>query len=181
MSITSLIGGLIGSIILTETRPRTFEHMLPWLLLVATLLFTFGGYVTKRLRARMHGVQAPSWAGRAGVVAIQFIIAIYGGFFGGGIGILMLATLALMGMEEIHTMNALKTVLGSLINGIAVVVFIWFGKVMWPQALIMIAGAVIGGYFGAYYAKKLPPSTVRAFVIAVGVSMTAYFFYRYGV
>src|SRR5690348_6932756 len=75
MSIASLVGGLIGSILLTKTRPKTFEHMLPWLLLVATLLFTFGGYVTKLLRARMRGVQTPTWAGRAGVIAIQFVIA----------------------------------------------------------------------------------------------------------
>lgn len=181
LSATSLVGGLVGSLLLTHTKSSTFERMLPYLLLVATLLFTFGGHATKRLRARMHGVQAPSWAGRMGVVAIQFIIAVYGGFFGGGIGILMLATLALMGMEEIHTMNALKTVLGSLINGIAVVIFIAYRKVMWTQALVMIVGAVLGGYFGAYFAKKLPPAVVRSFVIAVGFSMTAYFFYRYGV
>jgi uncharacterized membrane protein YfcA len=180
MSIVSLIGGYIGARILVGTRPRTFEHLLPWLLLVATLLFTFGGEVAKKLRARTKHVEAPSWAGTAGVAALQFCIAIYGGFFGGGIGILMLATLALMGMEDIHTMNALKTVLGSLINGIAVFAFILAGKVMWPQAPVMVVGAVVGGYFGAFYAKKLPPATVRAFVIAVGFAMTAWFFAKYG-
>jgi uncharacterized membrane protein YfcA len=177
----SLLGGVLGALLLARTRNETFERLLPYLLLAATLLFTFGGRVTKILRARMHGVKTPTWSGAGGIVLLQFIIAIYGGFFGGGIGILMLATLALMGMEEIHTMNALKTVLGGMINGVAVVVFVVLRKVMWPQASIMIAGAVAGGYFGAYYAKKLPPSTVRAFVIAVGFSMTVYFFYRDGV
>jgi len=145
------------------------------------LLFTFGGMATKKLKARMGDVKSPSWLGTAGVALLQFCIAIYGGFFGGGIGILMLATLALMGMEEIHTMNALKTVLGSLINGVAVFTFVRAGKVIWPQAGIMIAGAIVGGYFGAYYAKKMPPALVRQFVITVGFTMTAYFFYKYGV
>jgi len=181
LGIASLIGGYVGARILVGTRPRTFERLLPYLLLVATLLFTFGGMATKRLKARVQHINTPTWAGVAGVTVLQLCIAVYGGFFGGGIGILMLATLALMGMEEIHTMNALKTVLGSLINGIAVVAFVIAGRVMWPQALVMVAGAVVGGYFGAYYAKKLPASTVRGFVIAVGFTMTAYFFLKYGI
>ncbi len=180
LGLASVVGGYIGARILIGTRPRTFEHLLPYLLLAATLLFTFGGTITKKLKAQLGHIAAPSWLGTAGVVFLQFCIAIYGGFFGGGIGILMLATLALMGMEEIHTMNALKTVLGSLINGIAVVAFVWAGKVMWPQAAVMVAGAIVGGYFGAFYAKKMPPSLVRQFVIAVGFTMTLYFFGKFG-
>jgi uncharacterized membrane protein YfcA len=175
----SLAGGVIGALVLANTRPKTFERLLPYLLLAATLLFTFGGRLTRRLRSR-RGAEAAHSPSTISVVILQFVIAIYGGFFGGGIGILMLATLALMGMEDIHTMNALKTVLGSLINGVAAVAFVVLGKVMWAQAIVMIAGAIVGGYFGAYYARKLPPAVVRGFVIAVGCSMTVYFFIRYG-
>jgi uncharacterized protein len=180
LSSVSLLGGLLGSLVLLRTKPATFESLLPYLLLVATLLFTFGGAVTARLRRQVSHVSAPSWLGVAGVCLLQFAIAIYGGFFGGGIGILMLATLALMGMTEIHMMNALKTVLASLINGIAVVAFVVAGKVIWPQAVVMIVGAIIGGYGGAHVARKLDGGVVRGFVITVGFTMTAYFFYRYG-
>jgi uncharacterized protein len=176
----SLLGGLVGARLLLQTKPATFERLLPYLLLAATLLFTFGGTVTARLRKRVSKVSAPSWLGVAGVCLLQFIIAIYGGFFGGGIGILMLATLALMGMTEIHMMNALKTVLASLINGVAVAMFVYYGKVLWLEAIVMIVGAILGGYGGAYYARKLSGKLVRGFVIAVGFTMTAYFFYRYG-
>ena len=113
------------------------------------------------------------------VAVLQFVIAIYGGFFGGGIGILMLATLALMGETEIHVMNALKTVLGSIINGVAVLVFVLNGMVIWPQAIVMVVGAIIGGYYGAEGARKIAPSAIRTFVIVIGLCMSAYFFYRY--
>jgi uncharacterized membrane protein YfcA len=106
----------------------------------------------------------------------QIIIALYGGYFGGGIGILMLATLGLMGMENIHAMNALKTVLATCINGVAVVTFIIAGAVYWPEALVMIVMAIIGGYGGAFYARKINPKWVRIFVIAVGICLTIYFF-----
>ncbi len=176
----SLLGGFVGARILLLTKDETFERLLPWLLLAATLLFAFGGEMSKRMRKRIPAHRAPSWMGTAGVCLLQFVIAIYGGFFGGGIGILMLATLSLMGMTEIHMMNALKTVLGSLINGIAVVAFVLAGKVLWPQACVMILGAILGGYLGAYYAMKMNSATVRKFVIGVGFTMTAVFFYKYG-
>jgi uncharacterized membrane protein YfcA len=113
-----------------------------------------------------------------GLFLAQLGIAIYGGYFGGGIGILMLATLAMMGMNDIHVMNALKTLLASCINGVAVTAFIVAGVVAWPQAILMIIGAIIGGYGGAYYARKLKQKWVRLFVIVVGCSMTIYFFLR---
>ena len=106
------------------------------------------------------------------------IIAIYGGYFGGGIGILMLATLGLMGMENIHEMNAMKTLLTTFINGVAVIIFIIRGIVVWPQAIVMVIGAIIGGYTGAYFARKIDQRLIRGFVILVGVSMTIYFFLR---
>jgi hypothetical protein len=106
------------------------------------------------------------------------VISIYGGFFGGGIGILMLATLALMGLENIHEMNALKTLLATLINGIAVFTFAIAGAVAWPQALIMAVGAILGGYLGAAIARKLNPRLVRTGVIVVGFALSFYLFIR---
>ncbi len=179
----SLIGGILGAVLLLNTPQATFKAMVPFLLLFATLLFTFGSTVTKRLRVRPGSLRddqqkadVPAWGTLAGIAAIQFGTSIYGGFFGGGIGIVMLATLSLMGMENIHEMNALKTLLAVLINGVAVVIFAFNGAVYWPQGILMVVGAIIGGYGGAYYARRLDPRVVRRFVIVVGFTMTAYFF-----
>ena len=109
---------------------------------------------------------------------VQLFIAVYIGYFGAGAGILMLALFALMGIESIHTMNGLKTLMASICNAVALVAFVATHTVVWPQALLMIVGASLGGYGGAYYAQKLPPERVRQFVIVVGLSMSAYFFVR---
>ncbi|GER87717.1 UPF0721 transmembrane protein [Dictyobacter vulcani] len=176
--ITSAVGGILGAILLLITPPSIFKMLLPYLLLVATLLFTFSGPVTKRLRVGKVGKSALSTKHLVGVSIAQFVIAVYGGYFGGGIGILMLATLALMGLENIHVMNGLKTVLASCINGVAVITFVVVRAVYWPQAILMIIGAIIGGYAGAYYARELDPRWIRTFVIVVGFAMTLFFFIK---
>jgi uncharacterized protein len=172
--ITSVIGGLLGALLLLRTPAQTFMKVLPWLMLGATLLFVFG----QRLSAGR-----PSSVGRDATAAailvasvLELAVAVYGGYFGGGVGIVNLAMLAAIGMTDIHAMNALKSVLGSAINGVATIAFIIARAVYWPQALVMIVGAVIGGYFGAHYAQKLPQNWVRGFVILVGAGMTIYFF-----
>src|SRR6185369_17722967 len=114
----------------------------------------------------------------AGAACFQFLVAVYGGYFGGGMGIVILAMLTAFGMADIHAMNALKTVLSSATNGVAVIVFIMSHAVYWRQALVMIAGAALGGYFGARYSLRLPQPWVRRFVIAIGSVMTIYFFLR---
>lgn len=179
----SLVGGLLGARLLLGTSQSTFSKLLPYLMLLATLVFILGPRLTAWMRARSTraiGLKAlhagPSWRTLLGIGAAQFVISIYGGYFGGGIGILMLAALGLMGMENIHEMNALKTVLASIINGVAAVAFIIYGAVFWAQALLMIVAAIIGGYAGAAFARRLDPKAVRAFVIVVAVSMTVYFF-----
>jgi hypothetical protein len=106
------------------------------------------------------------------------VLAVYGGYFGGGIGIVNLALLAAVGMTDIHAMNALKSVLGMAINGVAALVFVMTGAIYWPQGIVMIAGAITGGYLAAHYAQKLPQILIRRFVILVGLGMTAYFFYK---
>jgi uncharacterized membrane protein YfcA len=171
----SVVGGILGAVLLLRTPEVTFLRLLPFLLLVATLLFAFGGRLTSRLRARLER-RGAGGARTLGVALFQLAIATYGGYFGGGIGILMLAMLALSGMEDIHAMNAVKTVLNACINGIAVITFIAAGAVVWPQALTMVVGAIAGGYAGAHYAQRIPPRYVRGFVIAVGFTMTGYFF-----
>jgi uncharacterized membrane protein YfcA len=178
--ITSLIGGLLGALLLLRTPDATFKHLLPWLMLTATLIFIFGKYLTAWLRRQIHlDITEPRHVGPfiAGCV-LQLVIAVYGGFFGGGIGILMLALLTLLGYEEIHAMNALKTVLATAINGIAVVAFIAARMVDWPQALVMIVGSIIGGYGGAVIAQKVNGEVIRRLVMAVGLGMTVYFFVR---
>jgi uncharacterized membrane protein YfcA len=178
LSITSLIGGVLGAELLLSTSQSTFVTLLPYLLLLATVLFAISGPITAQMRKRsvVEAKARRTWVRLTVIAILQFIIAIYGGYFGGGIGILMLATLGLMGMENIHEMNAAKTLLTTFINGVAVVIFIVRGVVEWPQAIVMIAGAIIGGYAAAYFARKIDQRYVRVFVILVGVSMTIYFF-----
>jgi uncharacterized membrane protein YfcA len=178
LGMVSLLGGVMGAVLLLKTPERTFVQILPFLLLAATLLFAFGSRISRAVRERIGHNEHQTTAYLIGVTIIQLLIATYGGYFGGGIGILMLAALALMGMEEIHAMNSLKTILASLINGVAVVTFIVARAVVWPEATLMIVGAILGGYGGAHYSQKMPPILVRRFVIAVGITMTGYFFVR---
>ncbi len=174
--VTSFVGGLMGAFLLLKTPAHTFMRVLPWLMLGATLLFVFGKRLTGN-RASSVGRDATT-AAIVGASVVELFVAIYGGYFGGGVGIVNLAMLAAVGMTDIHAMNALKSVLGSAINGIAVLAFIVARAIYWPQAVVMIGGAIVGGYFGAHYAQKLPPHWVRWFVVLVGTGMTVYFFLR---
>ncbi len=113
-----------------------------------------------------------------GAALIQFLIAVYIGYFGAGAGILMMAVFALMGVQNIHTLNGMKTLLASICNGMALLTFIVARQIVWPQAVLMIVGASLGGYYGAYFAQKMNPKHVRAFAIVVGLAMAAWFFVR---
>jgi hypothetical protein len=174
--LTSIVGGLAGAILLIRTPAQTFLKVLPWLLLGATLLFAFGKHLTGRISA---GISHDSTGGAVvGASIFELFVAVYGGYFGGGIGIMNLAMLAAMGMTDIHAMNKLKVLLGGVINGVAAIAFIVTRAILWPQAIIMTIGAIIGGVTSAHYAQKLPQAWIRGFVIAVGCAMTVYFFYR---
>jgi hypothetical protein len=176
LAVTSVIGAIAGAYLLLHTPAQTFLRVMPWLMLGATLLFMFGG----RLASRTGGSISRDASTTALAIATIFelVVAVYGGYFGGGIGILNLAMLAALGMTDIHAMNALKVVLGGIINGIAVITFIVAGAVVWKQGSVMIGGALVGGYFGAKYAQKLPAAWIRGFVIAVGTGMSGYFFWK---
>jgi uncharacterized membrane protein YfcA len=174
--VTSVIGGLAGAFLLIKTPAQTFLKVLPWLLLGATLLFTFGKHLTGRIAA---GISSDaSRVAIAGAAIFELLVAVYGGYFGGGMGIMNLAMLAALGMTDIHAMNALKVVLGGVINGVATVTFVISGAIVWPQAIVMTAGAVLGGYFAAHWAQRLPQTWIKSFVILVGAGMTVYFFVR---
>ena len=176
LAVTSVIGGIGGAFLLLRTPANTFLHVLPWLMLGATLLFLFGGRLA---RGSKNGLAHDATVTAITVAAIfELVVAVYGGYFGGGVGIMNLAMLAALGMTDIHAMNALKVVLGGIINAMAVVTFTVAKAVAWKPGVIMIAGAIVGGYFGAHYAQKLPQPWIRAFVIAVGTGMTVYFFWK---
>jgi uncharacterized protein len=171
---TSVIGGLLGAFLLLRTPAHTFMRVLPWLMLGATLLFAFGKKITGR---RPSGLEQDATTTALVVASLfEFIVAIYGGYFGGGVGIMNLAMLAALGMSDIHAMNALKVLLGAVINGVAVIAFVVKGAVYWRHGTVMTLGAILGGYCAAHYAQKLPQTWIRSFVLLVGAGMTIYFF-----
>ena len=168
--IVCIVGGIAGAVLLLFTSDRTFRQMAPWLLLFATLLFAFGAQISTAFRGRLHANQAL-------MLALLFPIAVYGGYFGGGIGIMILAAFRLYGFTDIHGMNGLKNILGGSLNAIAALLFIFAREVQWLPTLVMMAAAIAGGYVGPHLARRLRPRVVRGIVIAVGFLMTAYFFH----
>jgi uncharacterized protein len=172
---TGLFGGLLGAITLLITPQHTFLHLIPWLLLGATLLFAFSRQITAALRP--HGKPAMTTKGAA---AAQFFVAFYIGYFGAGAGILMMALLALLGLTNIHRINAYKTVQAAVCNGIAILAFISKGVIYWKHAGVMVVGATFGGYFAAHFAQKMKQQHVRWIVISIGAGMSAYFFWKTG-
>jgi len=174
--IMSAIGGLVGALLLIKTPAHTFLRLIPWLMLAATLLFAFGKYLTRYISANLSHSASSTAIG--GASAVELLVATYGGYFGGGIGIMNLALFSALGMTDIHAMNALKVALVTVINGIAAVTFVVNGAVNWHQAMVMTAGAASGGYIAAHYAQKVHPGYVRALVIIIGFGMTIYFFVR---
>ena len=165
----SLLGGAIGAVLLLFTSDKAFRQLAPWLLLFATLLFAFGGRLSLALRGRLHSSQAL-------MLILLFPIAIYGGYFGGGIGIMILAAFRLYGLTDIHGMNGIKTVLSTALNAIASLIFIAAHQVWWRPTLLMMAAGIAGGYLGPVLARRMKPEMIRGIVIAVGVIMTVYFF-----
>lgn len=169
LTVVSILGGTIGAYLLLLTSASEFARLVPYLMLIATLLFAFG----KSFNAWLHY----RWQMPVGMVIIlQLLIAIYGGFFGGGGGILMLAVLEMMGITSIHTMNAVKSWLATTLNAFALLHFITVGIVDWFPAILMAIGASIGGYGSAFFARGISQERVRGFIISVGVAMTCYFF-----
>jgi hypothetical protein len=175
--IPSLIGGLAGAILLRWTPTATFDRLVPYLILFATLLFLFQEPVQRKLKTGHAGVRrSTSWL--AGALLFQLGVGLYGGYFGAGIGILMLAALSILGLKDIHEMNSLKVVFGGSVNGIAAAYFIYAGMVYWPDVLIMAIGAIAGGWGGAGVARRIGRTAVRRIVIAIGFGMAISLFIR---
>lgn len=178
LGIAGFIGGAIGAWLLVHTPGAAFVRLVPWLLLFATLLFTFGGTISGWLGGGHSGLDSSVGKVALGVTLGQFVISIYGGYFGAGMGILMLAAYALANLGNIHTMNGVRSTLGVLINGVAIGLFIYNKAIVWKPALVMIVGSTLAGYFGAVIARRIDPAKVKRFVMAVAWAMTFYFFYR---
>lgn len=173
----SIVGGALGTWLVVSYTAKAFMLAVPWLILTATLLF-----MLQPLISRWTGIglphEAPTRSTQLGIFGFQFLVALYGGYFGAGIGILMLSSLALMGSSDIHRMNAVKSLLASLINGTSVAMFIWQQKVNWQLAIPMIVAGIIGGFVGATVARKLNKNHIRYSVIAVGLVVSATYFVR---
>ena len=184
----ALIGGLAGGVVLLRTGQSTFLRLVPWLLLVAALLFAVSTPISKWLQRRAAGREVARLASGAdtpppkpsmiplflGMIFVCFYI----GYFGAGSGFLVMSLLAIFGVEEINQINALKVVTTCLANGIAVVTFIVEKQVLWKTCLLMMVTAAIGGYFGARYSRRVDARVMRAIVVVVGLGMAAYFFWK---
>src|SRR4051812_6978584 len=167
----SLGGGLVGAVLLLVTPQRAFDAILPWLLLAGTLAFAFGRPIGEALRRRVR-------IGPGVLLGAQVLLSVYAGYFGGGVGIMMMAVWSLLGEVDIKAMSAGRTLLVSAANAVAVLCFALAGPVRWPETLVMLVAAVIGGYFGAALARRVPAPWLRGFVVAYSTAMTVAFFWR---
>jgi uncharacterized membrane protein YfcA len=170
--IPSLAGGALGSWLLLRTPSSTFERIVPLLILGATLLLAAQEMITRRLGVLARGHENPTAGWIVFVFVFQFIVGLYGGYFGAGMGILMLAALGLIGLSDLHQMNGLKNVLAVCINGIAAIYFAFSAAVSWRDVAIMTAGTIAGGLLGARLARRLGRTFVRRAVIVIGLTMT---------
>ncbi|HTH76499.1 MAG TPA: sulfite exporter TauE/SafE family protein [Trinickia sp.] len=171
MAVVSLAGGLAGALLLMFTPSRAFDSIVPWLLLVGSLAFTFGRQAGAWLRRRVH-------IGERTLLAAQGALAIYGGYFGGAVGIMMVAVWSLFGADDLRALNASRTLLVGVTNLVAVLCFVAARLVWWPQTLIMLAAAALGGYLGAHVGRRLPVPVVRALISTFGFAMTGVLFWR---
>jgi uncharacterized membrane protein YfcA len=178
LAIPSLVGGLLGAVILVITPAETFKRVVPFLVLFATLMLASRDILARKLGNNPGGGEHVTTLGRIWGVLFQLFVATYGGYFGAGIGILMLGSFSLMGLRDIHRMNAIKTPLATIINVTAFFFFALRGLVVWPLAILMAAGAIIGGYGGARSAKHVNPRLVHYCVVIVGLLVSGWLFIK---
>lgn len=170
LAIISLVGGVVGAVLLLSTSESFFQRLVPFLLLGATVIFAIGMAMPKQADRQLLGP--------AGILIAQSLVAIYGGYFGGGIGILMLAALTLYGLKDIVLMNSLKMLLATLMNLTATVIFIFSGRIHWLEAGIMAVGSIAGGFAGAHAGARIKPIYVRYFVIIIGLGLSLHFYLK---
>lgn len=167
----TLCGGLIGALLLLRTSSAAFTFVLPWLLLIASISLATGRRIGAALRARWH-INAHA------VLFVQFALGVYGGYFGGAVGIMMIAMWGLLDSADLKQLNAPRTLLVSAANVVAVLAFIIANAVRWPETLTMLAGAVIGGYGGAHIGRRMPPGTIRGITLIATSCITLAFFVK---
>lgn len=173
LSALSALGALVGALVLLSLDSRSFTAMVPWLILAATVLFAVGPWLRPAAASdRPAGSGRPSFTGSL----VQFLSSIYGGFFGAGMGVLMLATLGLTEADSYHRLNALKNILSIVIASVAICIFVAGGVVAWLQAAVLVPGVVLGGYSGVWVARRIPERVMRFTVIAIGILLSAYYF-----
>ncbi len=173
----SLLGGVLGSVLLTHTSERVFAGLVPWLILFATVLFLGQGVFRRFAGFGSAGETHPHGRAIGIAMVFQFAVSVYGGYFGAGIGILMLASLGFLGLHDIHRMNALKNVLGSLINIVAAAIFIAGGLIDWPKAGVMTVGALVGYFLGAHYSQRIAQQHIRRLITGIGLAISAKLFW----
>jgi uncharacterized membrane protein YfcA len=169
--VVSIAGGIVGALLLLFTAQRTFDAIIPWILLMATTALAAGPTVSRMLNSRVR-------IGTRTLILLQFLCAIYGGYFGGAVGIIMLAVWSMAGLRDVHAMNAGRTLLGGVMNAAAVICFVIAGKIWWMDAALLLVAAVAGGYVGARLAKRVNPVLIRAVIIAISTAVTVSFFLR---
>ena len=167
----SVAGGLTGAVLLLSTPSSLFDGIVPWLLLVASLVFAFGGRLSAWLRQRAH-------LGPAAVLPLQFALGIYGGYFGGAVGIMTLAAWSIVTPHDLKTLNPTRMLTVAAMNGIAVAWFVGAGEVWWPETLVVLAGGLVGGFVGGRIGQRLPQGVTRAVIMTVTAGMTLLFFRR---
>lgn len=167
----TVVGGVAGSVLLLLTPSSVFDGILPWLLLAATLMLAAGSRLSAQLRTQTR-------ANAFAFAIVQFLLGLYGGYFGGAVGLMMLAAWSALGGGDIKSLNPTRMVMVTAANAVAVVVFILAEPIVWQQCISMTLGAVIGGWIGAHVGRRQPSSVVRALTLAVAVLTTAVFFSR---
>ena len=178
VALSALLGGLAGAVILLRTEQATFLRLVPWLLLVASLLFAASGRIARWIAGRRVETIAIARPHYLPLCVALAIVCFYVGYFGAGAGFLIMSALAIFGVQSIREVNALKVVATTIANGIAVVVFVIERQVAWHLCLSMMLTAAVGGYLGARYSRRLNPRLMRACVVIIGLGMSAYFFLR---
>lgn len=175
--VIGLIGGFLGAETLMRVSDEQFAVIIPWLMLFAVTIYIFGQRINRWLAARSSGSRRMAVVGTIGLSILLLALCFYGGFFNAGLGIILLAYLALAGFNDVHAMNGLKLLISSVVSIVAVVRFAATGSIAWVEGSAALAGALVGGFLAAYFAHLIPAKVLRGFIIVYGIALTGYFFW----
>lgn len=176
LTIVSAVGGLMGAWLLLQTPAAVFREAIPWLLLFATLLFIFGSQLNRLFKQLGRGHKRMAGAAKAALILLLLLVCIYGGFFNAGLGIISLSYLALAGYTDINVMNAMKLLISCVVSLIAIVIFVLQDQIAWLEGLLVLTGALVGGYLAARISRLVAAHYIRYFVMVISVLITSYFF-----